>query len=156
MAVDLSTFEYYLPILVFLLVFVVVFAVLALTKVLGDSKFVQLLIAFLVAIIFVSAAGARKYVLTITPWFAVLLVALTFILVAIGLFGKAPEFLTKGVGIVFVIGLLLVFLISAYFVFSSSPFWESIKGWVTTPKILGAIVLLAISALVSWILVKAK
>ena len=69
MPVDISGVTYFEPILAFLVVFVVLYAVLAKTKILGeDNKFVNIFASFLVATIFVAAAGVREYVLTITPW----------------------------------------------------------------------------------------
>src|SRR3990172_13038387 len=104
MAVDLSLIQNYLPILSFLLVFTVVFAVLAKTKVLGESKFVNLFVSFIVATIFVSLTSAREYVLSITPWFAVFVIVSLFLLSIAGFAGKVPEGLTKGIGIVLVVG----------------------------------------------------
>lgn len=149
--INLSAFEYILPLLSFLLVFVVVFIVIVKSK-LTESKFVQLLVAFIVALLFVSVSGASKYILTITPWFAVFVVSLAFILAMAGFFGKIPEGLTKGIGIVFVIGLLIVFLISAYFVFSPAPFFTAVKGWILSPRIYGALILLVVGAVAAWIL----
>ena len=70
-AVDVSGISYFAPILAFLIVFVIIFAVLNKTKIFGEvNNWVLLFVSFLVATVFVSAAGVRDYVLTITPWFA--------------------------------------------------------------------------------------
>ena len=72
MAVDISLIQDFLPILSFLLIFAVVFALLAKYKLLGEeSKFLNLFVSFLIAAIFVSLTSARDYVLAITPWFVV-------------------------------------------------------------------------------------
>jgi len=154
--VDLSLIQNYLPILVFLLVFTIVFAVLAKYKILGESKFVNLFVSFLVSTIFISLTSAREYVLSITPWFVVFIVVSLFILVLVGFMGKVPEGLTKGIGIVLVIALLIVFLVSAYFTFSSSPFIINASDWVSKPRVYGALILLGLSAVVSWVLIKFK
>src|SRR3972149_8335366 len=108
--VDLSLFQNYLPILSFLLVFTVVFAVLAKSKILGESKFVNLFVSFLVSTIFVSFTGARDYVNLVTPWFGVFIVISLFILALVGFSGKIPEGFTKGLGAILVVALLVVFL----------------------------------------------
>ena len=156
MAADLSLIQDYLPILSFLLVFMVVFAVLAKYKILGESKFVNLFVSFLVATIFVGLTSARDYVAFVTPWFAVFVIAAFFLLVISGFAGKVPEGLTKGIGVIAVIGLLIVFLVSAYFTFSSAPFVVRIADWASEPRIYGTLILVALSALVSWVLIKAK
>src|SRR3972149_1750908 len=101
--VDLSLLQNYLPILSFLLVFTVVFAVLAKSKILGESKFVNLFVSFLISTIFVSLTGAREYVLSITPWFGVFIVISLFMLALVGFTGKVPDGLTKGFGILVVV-----------------------------------------------------
>jgi hypothetical protein len=152
--VDLSLIQSYLPILAFLLVFTVVFAVLAKTKLLGESKFVNLLVSFIVATLFVAATSMRDYVIKITPWFAVFVIALLFILAIVGFSGKVPDMLKNGLGIVFVIGLLILFLVSAFYSFSSEPYITSVTDWITTPRVYGVFLLIAASAIASWILVR--
>ena len=156
MAIDISGIGAFLPVLSFLLVFTVVFAVLAKYKVLGDSKFVNLFVSFIVATIFVSLTSAREYVISITPWFAVFVIASMFILSLVGFAGKIPEGLTKGIGVLFVVGLLAVFLISAYYTFSSAPFFTSLSDWISKPRVYGVLLLVVLSALVSWVLIKVK
>lgn len=152
--VDLSLISNYLPIVAFLLVFTVVFAVLAKTKVLGESKFVNLLVAFLVATMFVSVTSAKDYILNMTPWFAVFIISMTFLLMVMGFSGKISEDFEKGIGIVLVIGILILFLISAFYSFSSEPFVASFKEWLTTPRIWGTVVLVIVVAIASVVLTK--
>ncbi len=155
-SVDLSLLQSYLPILSFLLVFTIVFAVLAKSKILGESKFVNLFVSFLVSTIFVSLAGAREYVISITPWFGVFIIISLFILALVGFAGKVPEGFTKGFGVIAVVALLIIFLVSAYYTFSSSTAVVKFSDWVSSPKIYGALVLLVLSGIVSWVLIKAK
>ena len=162
--INLSALEFFLPILSFLIVFVVTFVVLSITKVLGENKFIQVFISFMIATIFVSVASANKFVLTITPWFAVFIVVLAFVLVMLKFVGKEVDFLHKGVGVVLVVGLLIIFLFSAFYVFSpkitpylpggSAAEGNTFTNWLYSPKVYGALLLLGISALVGWILTK--
>ena len=154
--VDISLIQNYLPILSFLLVFTVVFAVLAKYKVLGESKFVNLFVSFIVATMFVSLTSAREYVISITPWFAVFVIALTFLLALVGFSGKIPDGLTRGIGVFLVVGLLIVFLVSAYYTFSVAPFFNRLGDWISKPQIYGILLLVVSGALVSWILTKSK
>ncbi|MBS3065779.1 hypothetical protein J4229_01910 [Candidatus Pacearchaeota archaeon] len=157
MAVDISLIQDFLPILSFLLIFAVVFALLAKYKLLGEeSKFLNLFVSFLIAAIFVSLTSARDYVLAITPWFVVFVLISLFIFVLVGFAGEVPKGFKTGIGVVLVIALLLAFLISAYFTFSSESFFVSLANWVSKPRIYGAFLLVALGALVSWILAKAK
>ncbi len=152
--VDLTPFSDLLPILSFLVVFVLAFAVLAKTKVV-ENTFFQLFISFLLATMFVTASSARLYIENIVPWFAVLLVCLFFVLAITGFIGKDVEFLNKGIGTIFVIALVLVFLISAGFIFSSEvrPYYDILTA---RPRLYGALLLIGVSAVVSWVLVKGK
>jgi hypothetical protein len=163
---DLSGISYFLPILSFLVVFIIVFAVLNKTKLLGENKWWQLFVSFIIATIFVSAAGARDYVLNIIPWFGVLIVSFVLILAVVAFIGEPLKDMHKGLGIAFVIILILAFLVSAIFVFSDyiAPYlpWNYPAGggsvladWLYSPRVFGAILLLIVSAVVSWILVKA-
>jgi len=154
-ALDVSGFETLLPIFGFLLVFIIVYSVVNKTKIIWESKFVQLLAAFIISIVFVLAVQPREYIIGIIPWFAVLLVVSFLILAMTGFIGGL-EPMAKGIGKGLVVLLLVIFLILAYFVFSSifQPFVSEVKD--LSPKVLGAIVLLVISAVVSWVLVKSK
>lgn len=168
---DLSGVEFFLPILSFLVVFIIVYAVLNKTKIIGEGKWGQLFVSFVFATIFISAAGARDYVLNIIPWFAVLIVSFVLILAVVAFIGKPVENMNKGLGVAFIVILILAFLISAIFVFSDyiSPYlpWSQGYGaggnqdvlglldWIFSPRVFGAILLLIVSAVVSWILVKA-
>jgi len=158
MVADLSAITYFEPILAFLVVFVVTFAVLAKTKLLGESQFVNVFVSFLIATIFVSAAGARDYVISVTPWFAILLVSLFFIFVLVGLTGDI-EWMSKGAGIAALVLLGIVFLVSGYLIFSSylnNPDIVKFFDFISSSRISGAIALLIVGAIASWVLVKAK
>ncbi|MEK6854967.1 MAG: hypothetical protein AABX73_01980 [Nanoarchaeota archaeon] len=171
MPADISAIGYLVPIFAYLLVVIVSAAILMKTKMLGESTWWNIFAALLIASIFVSAVGARAYVETIIPWFAVMLIALFLVLMTVGLVGKPVEFMHKGIGIVFVVILGIVFLVSAFFVFSdliiryipgpgygfnADPKTLFFFDWLYSPRVLGAVLLIVVSALTSWILVKGK
>ena len=171
MAADVTAIAYFAPIAAFLLVFIVSFAVLFKTNIIGENKWVQLFVSLLLASIFISVAGTRQYVLTIVPWFAVLLVSLFLILILTGLTGKDAVFMHKGIGVVVVVLFGIIFLVSGFFVFSDvvlkyipGPAYgvgadESslyLANTLYSPRVFGAILLVIVSAIVTWVLVKAK
>lgn len=168
MAVDLSGFSYLLPLWTFLLVFIVTFAVLVATKLVGENKFWLVFVSFVVSSVFITAAGARAYVQSVVPWGVVFLITTFFILMITGFIGDPVKGLKGGLGIALVLGLLVVFLFSALNVFSDSffPYLPGGTGgngqiqgfleWVYSPPVGGMLILLVVCALVSWVLVKAK
>ncbi|MBC8435098.1 hypothetical protein H8D91_01205 [archaeon] len=73
----------------FLLVFVLVFAVLQKTKVLGDKKNqVDALVSLALALILIVTPIAREFITNITPWLAVGLVVILTFLVLYGFVGS--------------------------------------------------------------------
>ncbi len=168
MVADVSSITYFAPILAFLLVFVVVFAVLFKTKVLGELLFVQLLTSFIISSIFVSAASAREYIVSVSTWFGVLAVSLFFLLFLLNFIGKWAD--EKWIAYLAVIILLIIFLVSALNVFSSGlgpylpgsytraeadPSLIGFLDWLYSAPVIGALLLIIAGAIVSWVLVKA-
>lgn len=166
-AIDVTGINYFLPVISFILVFIVSFAVLNKTKIF-ENKGLELFVSFLISTLFITTTGGRPYLETIVPWFAILLISLFFILVMTGFIGDKADFLKKWFGVVFVFLLFIVFLVSAFFVFSSSispylpggdeskanPYVLDATSWIFNSRSGGALLLLLVSALVSWILVR--
>jgi len=168
---DLSGLAFFAPIFVFLIVFAVMYALFKKSEIIGETNFIQLFVAFLIATVFVTAGSVQQVVLNVIPWFVVLLVALFFILVMAGFIGKKEDFVGKGVGWVFIVLLILVFVISGVKVFSGvlgpyipgagfgvggDPEILTFLDWLYSPRVLGAGLLILAAAIVSWILVKVK
>lgn len=154
-ALDVSGFAYFLPLLSFLLVFIVAYSVLNKTKLVGENQWMQLFVSFVISTMFVLAVRPREYILDIVPWFAILIITLFFVLAMTGFVGGLESF-GKGIGKALIWVMLALFLLSAYFVYSDILRESEFVGWVFSSKVLGAIILLGISALVAWVLVKAK
>ena len=110
------------------------------------------------AIIFATFSSTQKYVQQVTPWFAVLMIALFFVLLIIGLSQqKIADIMKPGFVWVFIVLLILVFLIAAIKVFPAAfgDTWNNIVGFVTNEaRIAGAIILLIIAGLAAWIITK--
>lgn len=150
--IDFTPFIEILPLLTFLVVFILTFAVLNKTKVI-DNAFMQLLIAFLLSTIFITAAGAREYVEQIVPWFAVLLVCLFFIMAVMGFVGNDIDFMRKGIGGAFVAILIIAFVISGFVIFSSGlqPYTSR---FFSSPRTYSGVLLIVIGGAVGWVLMK--
>ena len=71
MAVNLSGLNFFIHILSFLLVWIVVYAVLAKTKILGEAKFLHWFVSLILAILFIAKASLMEFVNFSTAWFAV-------------------------------------------------------------------------------------
>jgi len=167
MAIDISGIFFFMPVFSFLFVFLIVYAILVTTKILGDSKFVTLLVAFIMAIIFMSFSSLELYVETIVPWFAVLFVCVFLVLVIYGLStGKLEGIQNKWFGLIIVILLIVIFLIAAIRVFNPvfhpdlgiasgegtslfEQFREAAEG-----RIMGTVLLVVIAGVVAFVLTK--
>ena len=82
---DLGLIDYFLPIFVFFLIFVVVFALLEKTNFFPGNKFANLMIAFCLAVLFIVIPELQTVIALATPWFIVLFVFL-FLLILVFLF----------------------------------------------------------------------
>ncbi len=151
---DLNWLSYYMPIFGFIFVFTIIYAVLAKTKVLGESEFTNLLISFIFGIIFVSFTPGVIYVQTIVPWFVVLLISLLFFLMIVTFSQKEVDnFMKPGVSWLFIGILAVIFLWSAIIVFN--PFLQPYVNRIFySERIMGAILLLIVAGVASWILTR--
>ncbi len=102
----------------FLLMFFIVFAILEKTKVLGDKKQINALVAFVIGLIFVSAAYPKMVVGNMVLF---LTIALIVVFVALMLWGfiagedglkfkSAPPALKWAIGVIVVVGVFLAVL----------------------------------------------
>ena len=116
-------------ILPFLLVFVLVFAILQKSKILGDGKSqIDALISLAIAFILIGAETPRNMIVNLMPFLAVGLSVLLVFFILYGFVegdlsaGKIPDWLKIGVGILS--GLFVIIV-----VIHVSGFWQTIKEW---------------------------
>jgi len=165
MAIDISGLNFFMPVFSFLFVFVVIYALLAKTKVIGESKFVLALISFIVGIIFMSFSSMELYVRTIVPWFVVLLIVVFFVLL-IGMFSGKNWVPKSWLGWVIVGVLIIIFLIAAIRVFNpvfhpdlvvtsgeGTSLLEQMRDYLDG-GIAGSILLLVIAGIVAWVITR--
>ena len=67
-----------MPLLAFLFVLIVSYALFSKTKVLGESDTTNALVSFLIAVLFLLNPSATKFTIATIPWIAILLFVLLF------------------------------------------------------------------------------
>lgn len=157
MVVDITGVGYFGPIYTFLLVFLVVYAILLKTKLLGGIIWIDLIIALIIGAIFSTFASAHEYVQAIVPWFAVLLIILFLVLLLVSIGGKPDVFMKPGFLWVFVVVFIIIVLVSAVRIFPSvfGNSWNSLVYFAEhQAQIFGGIILIIIAALVAWVVVR--
>ncbi|MEK6889111.1 MAG: hypothetical protein AABW80_03315 [Nanoarchaeota archaeon] len=166
--VDLSAVGYILPIVSFLLVAIVSFVVISSSKIV-EEKWLQIFLSLFIAVLFVSFGSAREYVEDVVPWFVILLISAFLVFLLTGFIGKDVDFMKKGIGVIFVVLLFIVFIVSGIVVFSGSitPYLPGNLGyeggnpevlnffdWLYSPRVGGAVLLIIVSALLAWVLAR--
>lgn len=165
--IDISGVIYVLPIISFLLVSFIVFAALKKLE-MFKSDLPVALIALFVATLFVTVAGGINLIQDIGAWSAILIVSAVFLLGIVGLFGKDMSKWNKSIGSGIIVIAIIIFVVSGLVVYSSyiSPYLPggqavgsySAGGFLTyffySPRVLGGVVLLVVSALAAWILTR--
>lgn len=167
---DVSALAYLNPIFAFLVVAVVIFAILRKSGLLGDHVLLDVIVALFVPAIFITVPGVSDLILSVIPWFAVLVMALFFILFLASFVGNADDIAGKGLALVFIILLAIVFIVAAVKIFSGSIF-TYLPGpmygvgdadpdtlyfldWFYSPPVFGAFWLIIAAIVVGVILVK--
>ena len=153
---ELSGISTFIPVFGFLLVFVVCYALLAKTEILGKNRFVHIFTSFCIAIIFLVSANAIEYIKTVTPWFVIFLISLVFIFMIAGLMRKNLEEVVGNRGFTWfvIIALIVVFLVSASYVFSDfiNKYMAQQRTFALQPQIIGIAALVAVAAFASWLM----
>lgn len=151
--VTFGAVSYFLPVFAFLLVFIVVYALLKKTEILGGSEPVMIFISFILASFFIVEASLVEYVKFSGAWFAVIIIAVFFLVLIFGLlpgdnpFGEVNK--KSWIGWV-VVGLIVaLFVISSAYVFHWAVNWDTLSHWADSDWF-GMVLLLIIAALVAW------
>ncbi len=154
---SISAIGYFVPIFAFLLVFIVVYALLKKTEILGGSDAVMLFVSFILAAFFVVEASLVEFVKFSSAWFSVGIVGLFFLILILAFipgidigafFGKNNWFAWV------LIGLIVVFFVaSSAYVFNWIVDWGVVQSWFNTGWF-GMILLLIIAGIVSYVLAK--
>ena len=170
MAADISPILWFIPLLSFVFVWIIVYALLKNTKVLGENEIVNGSIGFIMAVIFISFSSLQYYVETIIPWFVVLVICVFLMLLLTGFSnGKIENIMNKKFfGWIVVLLLVSIFLIAAIRVFNPifhsdliltsgentsllQQLRENVNGGV-----LGTLIFLVITIAVAWFIMRKK
>jgi len=162
--VDITGLNFFMPVISFLLVVLVVYAILLKIKILGEHKFFNLFVSFLMGVIFISFSSLELYLESVTPWFVTLFILVFFILLIAGFAGGGTDWImNKWFGLAVVIILVIIFLVAGIRIFnpifhpdlgiasgSGTSIIEQIKDFLWTGKVIGSLSLLIIAGLVAW------
>jgi len=147
-----STLNFLMPLISFLFITVVIYAVLLKTKLLGDNKGIHLFVSFLLAIFVVVNLDMRRYIQFSGAWIAVFIVCMVLILTLITFtHGQVDMIMNKYVAWALLIILLLFFVISSTFFFSWTLQPNTVWTWFNT-EWFGFVLLLVVAGVVSWVL----
>ena len=149
--------EGFLPIFSFTLVFVVLFAILNNTKILGGIAVVQAIVALVIGLIFASVSDFSGYIENITSIIAVFVVVLFFLILLVAVAINDPSKIIKPwVVWPFMIALVLLFIIYAYYDFNwaNSSVFKAIKNFFFQPEIYRGFWLALVSVIVGAVLIK--
>jgi len=171
---NVTLLKYFMPIFVFLFVFALMFALLKMTKLVGDSPFPIMVIAFVIAIIFVVTPAAVKFTSAITPWMVVFIISLLFIFLILSwleIWKPGEGGFVGAVGGSTWLAWLIIIVIIAIFIFAGisafgpllSPYdsgtggepsqviGAGVKKVLFHPAILGLALLFIIAAVTAWV-----
>lgn len=152
----ISSVSYFLPIFSFLFVFLVVYAVLVKTGILGDNKGIAVFISLILATFFIVNAQMVEFVQFNASWFVVFLICILFIMMFLGFVSK--DYLkvfaeNKNFAMAFIAILIGAFIYSAARIFTWVINWDSVQDWFYT-EWFGLILLIVISGIVAFVITK--
>lgn len=157
--IDLSAVNYVLPLASFIFIFVLLFALLLKTKILGENAFSNAVISFIVAVIFISISSVRELLELMLPWFSIIIVVIVIVILLVTFVMKKPEDVLKPglawtiVGLVAVVAIYLWF---SKFNISHTHDWRVFKHWIEHKEVYGSIVFGVVALIVGAMLVKSK
>lgn len=107
---DVTGLQYFSSIFVFIFVWLVVYATLLWTRILGDNKFIDALVGLLLAIFVLISPVATSIVAEVAPFLAVVFLFIVLINVASKMLGADIEAFPalKGVFLVFIILIIII------------------------------------------------
>lgn len=162
---DLTVLNQFSGLFIMLLVWVLVYAVLQVTKVLKGNKGIDALLAFLVAAFFGMSSQLTQVVKTMLPWFIVLVLVIFFIWTLGKFMGLSEEDLIKSMGnksgaFWWVFSFVIVIIIYSFSTVygqklleatstsnaTAGGFTGNVTKTLTNPKVLGTALILIITS----------
>ena len=90
---DVGILEYFVPIFVFMLVMIIMWALLEKVQFFPKSPAANLLIAFLLGVLFILIPELTTVISLVTPWFVVLIIFLLLLILTFIFMGVDPKFI---------------------------------------------------------------
>jgi hypothetical protein len=159
---DVGTIEYVTPVLIFILVFVLIYAILQKTKMLGGVSKVDFIVAMVLGLIALVSENTVKFISVISGWYVLLFVAIILITMVLAFGAKSGADLTEAIpklpllmSIAFYVSLVIL-LASIAHVFGpvfqpysadADPSWWALRV-VFNPKVVGTVLIMLIALLV--------
>lgn len=140
-------------ILPFLLVFVLIFAILQKTKILGEGKSqIDALVSLAIALILIGFPAPRDMIVNIVPWLGVALVVLLVFFLLYGFTGAdfskgdgLPKWVKNGI-------LILAIIFVVALVIWASGFWPTINGWFSgNDSVWGNVLMVLVVGVALWV-----
>lgn len=151
---DITVLESFLPVFSFILIWLVLYAVLQKSKLLGGRPVLDLVVSLIIALVAMFSGSTFEFINEVIPWFVMLTIAAILVVLV------SSSFLKEGIadipplkGIVMVLSLaIIVWSVTVIFgpVFNpyavgANPEWETLRT-IFHPRVLGAIFILIIVA----------
>lgn len=150
--VAVSALGYFLPIFAFLLVFIVIFALLKKTGILGANDATMIFISFVIASFFVMEARLVEFIEVTSSWMVVLVMIIVFVMLLTTFIPDGASILKSGnnwFAWVALIGIFVLFIVSSAYVFNWAVNWSTLESWANT-EWFGMILLIIVAWIVSW------
>jgi hypothetical protein len=147
-----------MPIISFLFIFILVYALLIKTSVLGDNKFTSLFISLIIASFFIVNVNLVDFTRMSVSWIAVFIVCVFMIVLILGFIGKdALKVFTdnKTIAGVCVALIVVIFLISSMYTLNWAINWDLIQSWFDKDWF-GMVILVIFAGIVAFVLTKKK
>jgi hypothetical protein len=156
MVVSLAAINTVMPVISFLFIFILVYALLVKTKVLGENIWVSLFLSLIIAAFFIVNVNLVEFTQMNVSWFVVFIVCLFMIILMLSFIGKdATDFFVKNTKIagVLVALVIIMFVVSASYTFNWAINFDLIQSWFDKDWF-GMLVLIIVAAVVSFVLTK--
>ncbi len=152
---DVTGLQHFSNFFVFLFVWLVVWAILGYTKILGENRPVQVVLGLIIALLALLSPTVTGAIAYISPWFALLFVVLIFIIAALKVFGATSADIAsfgqlKVAFVAFVVLIFVIGIMSYVREQSDIPTGEDVDYTKTAsvifhPKVLGIVFVLLIA-----------
>ncbi len=158
MVVSLAPIATIMPVISFLFVFILIYALFIKTKVLGDNVWTALFLSLIIASFFIVNVDLVEFTKMSISWFVVFIVCVFLILLVLGFVGDDTLKVftgNKSIAGIIVALVVIVFVISSMYTFNWAINWDKIQGWVDKDWF-GMVALIIVAGIVSFVLTKKK